>query len=327
MKRRTFLAIMAASAGLRPLIASAQSPTKRVLIGFLAAGAKVTGARYYGGFPQGMRELGYVESRDHTFEDRYADGDLGRMPRLAQELVHLAPDVIVASTTSAALAAKQATANIPIVGVNLNDPIAMGLVASEPRPGGNVTGILTRVQGQAAKQLEIALDAVPGASKIGVLVNPDNPSNVRQRREIESAAARMGAHLTPVEVRTANEIGAAFQTFVQARIDIVIVLGDAAFVTMRRQMAAFALASRLPTLFTFREHVEDGGMISYGIDLRANYRRAAYYVDRILKGEKPANLPVEFPTKIELVINLATAKALALVVPATLLARADEVIE
>ena len=247
--------------------------------------------------------------------------------RCWRKLVRLEPDVIVAAASPAALAAKQATASIPIVGVNLTDPIAMGLVASEARPGSNATGILTRVKGQAAKQLEIALDAMPGASKIGVLVNPDNPSNVLRRRETESAAAKMGVRLTPVEVRTANEIGAAFQAFVQEHVAIVIVLGDAVFLPVRRQIAAFALVSRLPTVFSFREYVEDGGLVSYGINLRENYRRAAFFVNRILKGEKPADLPVEFPTRIELVVNLATAKALGLAVPPTLLVRADEVIE
>jgi putative tryptophan/tyrosine transport system substrate-binding protein len=327
MKRRAFLAVMAASAGLRPFTGSAQTASKRPLIGFLAAGGKTVGVRYYGGLPQGLQEFGYLEGRDYALEARYADGDVPRLQLLAHELVRLSPDAIVADTTSAALAARQATTSIPIVGALLNDPIAMGLVASEARPGGNVTGILIRVQGQAAKQLEIALDAVPGAAKIGILINPNNPSNVLQRQETETAAAKNGMHLMPVEVSTANEIGAIFQTLLQERVDVVVVQGDAMFITIRRRIAAFALASRLPTVFSFREHVEDGGLISYGINLRENYRRAAYYVNRILKGEKPADLPVEFPTKVELVVNLATANALGLVMPSTVLVRADDVIE
>jgi putative ABC transport system substrate-binding protein len=327
MKRRTFLAIMTGSAALRPLVGSAQTPSKRPLIGFLVPGRKTAGARYYGGLPQGLRELGYVEGRDYTFEDRYADGDLARLPLLAQELVRLAPDVIVAGTTPATLAARQATASIPIVGVNLTDPIAMGLVASEARPGGNVTGVLAQVPGQAAKQVEIALDTVPAASRIGVLVNPANPTNAHQQRETETAAAIRGVRLVPAEARTANEIGGAFQTLVQERVDIVIVLSEGIFLLARRQIAAIALASHLPTVFTFREHVEDGGLISYGINARENYRRAAYYVNRIRQGDKPTDLPVEFPTRIEMVINLATARALGLTISPTLLVRADEVIE
>jgi ABC-type uncharacterized transport system substrate-binding protein len=274
-----------------------------------------------------LRDLGYIEGRDYALADRYADGDLARLPALAQELVRLVPDVIVAAPGSAVLAARQATASIPIVGVNMNDPVGMGLVANEARPGSNVTGVLVRVPGQAGKQLEIARDAVAGARRIGVLGNLEEASNVLQWRETESAAAKSGVALSLVEVHAADEIGPAFEKFASERAGVVIVLGQVTFVTMRRQIAAFALAARLPTVYSFREHVEDGGLISYGINLRANYRRAAFYVDRILKGEKPADLPVEFPTKVELVVNLATAKALGLTIPSSLLARADEVIE
>ena len=327
MKRRAFLATLAASAALWPRNGLAQAPPKRPLIGFLSASSKAVAARYYSGFTQGMQELGYVEGRDYAFEDRYADGDLARLPLLAAELVRLKPDVVVAGPLAAALATKQVTASIPIVGVNLYDPVGFGLVANEARPGTNVTGILALVEGLAGKQVEIALDLVPSASKMGAVVNVNNPTNLLQRREVEAAAVKLGVSMATVEVRTADEIGAAFQTFVRERANIVVVLGDATFVTVRRQIAAFALASRLPTVYSFREHVEDGGLISYGTDLRANYRRAAYYVNRIVKGEKPADLPIEFPTKVEMVINLATAKAIGLIIPPTLLARADEVLE
>jgi putative tryptophan/tyrosine transport system substrate-binding protein len=327
IERRAFLATLAASAAQWPGRASAQTPPKRPLIGFLGSSTKALAARYYSGFPQGMRELGYVEGRDYAFEDRYADGDVTRLSLLAEVLVRLKPDLIVAGPTVAVLAAKQATANIPIVGVNLNDPVGMGLVASEARPGTNVTGILVLVEGLAGKQVEIALDLVPGANKIGVLVNVNNPSNLSQRREVEAAAAKIGVSMATVEARAADDIGSAFQLFVRERASIVVVLGDAMFLDARRRIAAFALASRLPTVHGFREHVEDGGLVSYGIDVRQNYRRAAYFVDRILKGEKPGDLPVEFPTKLGLVINLTTAKAIGLTVPPALLARADEVIE
>ncbi len=190
-----------------------------------------------------------------------------------------------------------------------------------------MTGILVRVEGQSAKQLEIAIDAVPGTSKIGILFNPTNQSNLRQRQETEAAAARLGLGLAVVQARAANEIGPAFKALLRDGVNIVVVLGDGAFTSLRRQIAAFALAMHLPTVFTFREHVEDGGFISYGINLHENFRRAAYFVDRILKGDKPADLPIEFPVKLELVINLATAKALGLEIPPALLVRADEVIE
>src|SRR5262249_13291562 len=269
-------------------------------------------------------DLGYL---DYRFEDRYADGDTSRLPLLAEELVKLKPDVIVAPTTPGAMAAKQATANIPIVGVNLTDPVDFGLVASEARPGTNVTGVLFRLKGMAEKQVEIALDLMPGASKIGILVDVNNPSNMLQRREVEAAAEKSALNITAADVRTVHEIGAAIQTFVHERASVVIVLGAALFVNARRRISAFALASRLPTVYNFREHVEDGGLISYGVDLRQNFRRAAYFVDRILKGAKPGDLPVEFPTKVELVVNVTTAKAIGLTIPPSLLARADEVIE
>ncbi len=327
MKRRDFIGMLLASTAFRPFGASAEAFSKRPTVGFLGGGSKAANRQFYDSLPQGLRDLGYIEGRDYALADRYADGDLARLPALAQELVRLVPDVIVAAPGSAVLAARQATASIPIVGVNMNDPVGMGLVANEARPGSNVTGVLVRVPGQAGKQLEIARDAVAGARRIGVLGNLEEASNVLQWRETESAAAKSGVALSLVEVHAADEIGPAFEKFASERAGVVIVLGQVTFVTMRRQIAAFALAARLPTVYSFREHVEDGGLISYGINLRANYRRAAFYVDRILKGEKPADLPVEFPTKVELVVHLATAKALGLTIPSSLLARADEVIE
>jgi putative ABC transport system substrate-binding protein len=274
-----------------------------------------------------MQDFGYVEGRDYEVENRYADSDASRLPLLAEELVRLKPDVIVASTTNGALATKQATASIPIVGVNLTNPVGFGLIVSEAHPGTNVTGILFRLEGLTAKQVEIALDLMPGASNMGILVDVDNPANMLQRREVESAAGKLGVSITAADVRTVEEAGAAIQTLVRERASIVVVLASAMLLNARRQIASFALASRLPTVFNFREHVEDGGLISYGIDLRQNYRRGAYFVDRIPKGERPGDLPIEFPTKVELVVNATTARAIGLTIPPTLLARADEVIE
>jgi putative ABC transport system substrate-binding protein len=310
-----------------PLAGLAQTPPKRPLIGFLAPSSKASGGRYYSGFPQGMRELGYLENRDYVLLPRYADGDQARLPLLAEELVRLKPDLIVASTMAATLALQQTTASIPIVGVNLVDPVGMGLVASEARPGTNVTGTLFSVEGMTGKQVEIARDVLPSVTKIGHLLYANAPTNVVTRRQAEPAAAKLGVSLAPVEVRTADEVGAAFQTFLRERADIVIVSADPMLASARRRIAAVALVSRLPTVYIIREPVEDGGLISYGTDLRQNFHRAAYYADRILKGAKPADLPIEFPTKLELVINLATAKALGIEIPPTLLARADEVIE
>jgi ABC-type uncharacterized transport system substrate-binding protein len=325
--RREFITLLGGAATMRPLSAEGQAPPKRPLIGLLAAGSKAGGSRYYGAFPLGLGELGYLEGRDYMFEERYADGDPLRLPLLAEELVRLKADVIVTSNNQATLAARKATTTVPIVSANLTDPIGFGFVVSEARPGTNVTGLLSRVEGQATKQLEIARDLLPVMTRIGLLINPDNPSNVVQRREIEPVAGKLGVALLSVEVRTGDEVGPAFQTFAREGANIVVVLMDAKFLTLRRQVAAFALTTRLPTVYGWRDHVEDGGLISYGTDLRERFRRAATYVSKILKGEKPADLPVEFPTKLELVINLATAKALGLSIPPTLLARADEVIE
>jgi ABC-type uncharacterized transport system substrate-binding protein len=327
MKRREFISLLGGAAAAWPCNGLAQSPPKRPLIGFLGAGSKAASARYYSGFPLGMQDFGYVEGRDYGVENRYADGDASRLPLLAEELVRLKPDVIVAGTTNGALAAKQATASIPIVGVNLTDPVGFGLIVSEAHPGTNVTGILFRLEGLTAKQVEIALDLMPGANNMGILVDVDNPANMLQRREVEAAAGKLGMSITAADVRTVEEAGAAIQTLVRERASIVVVLASAMLLNARRQIASFALASRLPTVFNFREHVEDGGMISYGIDLRQNYRRGAYFVDRILKGERPGDLPIEFPTKVELVVNATTARAIGLTIPPTLLARADEVIE
>jgi putative tryptophan/tyrosine transport system substrate-binding protein len=325
MKRRQFITLLGGAAATWPLAARAQQPRIPV-IGYLTPGSKEAN-KFFDGFPLGMRERGYLEGRDYVLESRYADGDLARLPLLAQELVRLQPDVIMAGTNPAALAAKQATADIPIVGVNLVDPVGTGLVNSEARPGTNVTGTLQYLPGLTGKQLEIARDIVPSLNKIGVLGNANNPFNVAQRGEAEAAAAKLGISFLMLEVRTADEIGPAFQTFVQERTNVVSVLRDSLILKERRQVAAFALALHMPTIYAYREHVESGGLLSYGIDIRTSFMRAAFYVDKILKGEKPADLPVEFPTKLELVINLTTAKVLGITVPPSLLARADEVIE
>lgn len=243
-------------------------------IAYLAAGSQGTGARYYSGFPQGMRELGYVEGRDYAFTDRYAEGDQARLPLLAKELVQLTPDIIVTSPTVAVLAAKQATASIPIVGINMSDPVGLGLIISEARPGMNVTGVLTRVEGMPGKWLEIVHDLIPAVRKIGVLAHSGDPASVLQQRDTEAAATKLGVIVVSVGVHAADEVGAAFQTFVREQADAAIVFGDAMFLSVRRQIAASALASRLPTVFNIREHVEDGGLISLGIDLHANFHRA-----------------------------------------------------
>jgi putative ABC transport system substrate-binding protein len=273
-----------------------------------------------------MRALGYTEGRDFEMEYRWAEGYLERLPALAEESVRRGSDVIVVANPQAAVAAKDATKTIPIVGALLDDPVGLGLIKSDARPGGNLTGLLTSVPGLPAKQLELARDLIPGATRIGLLVNPTNVSDLNQRREMETAAAAMAVTLIPVKTRTPEDLDPVFPALARERVDVVIALRDPLFFTRRRTLTAAALASRLPTIYA-REPVDRGGLISYGIDISQNFRRAADYVVKILKGAKPGDLPVEFPTKLELVINLPTAKALGVIVPPSLLARADEVIE
>ena len=274
-----------------------------------------------------LQELGYVEGREFEIIYRYADGDMTRLPALADELVQRKPTIIVTTNTATTIAVRQVTATIPIISAILTDPVGLGLVASHSRPGGNVTGIEFTLEGLPGKLLELSREVVPSASRIGMLVNIRNPSNLVQQRDTEAAAASSGVKLSIAEVRAVGDLDAAFEPLALARVQVLLVPGDLMFLTERRRVAASALAARLPTVFAGREFVEDGGLISYGISVLENWRRVADYVDKVLKGAKPADLPVQFPTKLELVINLKTAKALGLEVPPTLLARADEVIE
>src|SRR5215472_4584467 len=330
VKRREFITLLggtAASSCAWSFAALTQVPTKRPRITFLGGSGPTPTAKFTGAFIEGMRALGYTEGRDFEMEYRWAGGYLERVPALAEESVRRGSDVIVVGNPQATVVAKDATKTIPIVGALLDDPVGLGLIKSDAKPGGNVTGLLSSLPGLPAKQLELARDLIPGATRIGLLVNPTNVSDLNQRREMETATAAMAVTLIPVETRTPGDLDPVFPALARERVDVVIALRDPLFFTQRRTIAAAALAARLPTIYAFREAVDDGGLISYGIDLSQNYRRAADYVVKILKGAKPGDLPVEFPTKLELVINLPTAKALGLTVPPTLLARADEVIE
>jgi putative ABC transport system substrate-binding protein len=258
---------------------------------------------------------------------RSADGLVERLPRAAEELVQLNPDIIIASATIQAVAAKKATDTIPIVVPVLADPVGLSLVASEARPGGNVTGIAPYVKGLPAKQLELAREVVPGATRIGLVDDVNDPKAHPQRREIETAGKELEIKIVPAEVRTASNIGSAYEALAADGVEVVVVEQSSMLIVARKEIAEAAAAKKLPTVYGYREHVEAGGLISYGVNLNSCFHRAAYYVDKILKGAKPGDLPVEFPTHIELLINLKTAKALSLEIPPTLLARADEVIE
>jgi ABC-type uncharacterized transport system substrate-binding protein len=330
LRRREFIGRLcgaAVSSCAWPFAAFAQVPSKRARIALLGGSGPRPAAKVVGAFIEGIHALGYAETRDFEMDYRWAEGRLDRQPALAEELVRRGADVIVAANVQAAIASKEATKTIPIVCALLDDPVGLGLIRSDAKPGGNVTGLLSSLPGLPAKQLELARDLIPGAARIGLLVNPTNVSDLSQRRETEAAAAAMAVEVIPVETRTPEDLDQVFPALARKRVDVVIVLRDPLFFTQRRTLAAAALASRLPTIYAFREPVDDGGLISYGISISQNFRRAADYVVKILKGAKPGDLPVEFPTKLEFVINLPTAKALGLTVPPNLLARADEVIE
>jgi putative tryptophan/tyrosine transport system substrate-binding protein len=325
--RREFITLLGGAAAAWPLAARAQTSTKRPLIAWLSLGERTSSWVFVEAFLQGMREHGDVEERQFDIVYRFADGYIERLPSLADELVRLNPDVILAPASGPAVAAKKATATIPIVTPALADAVHLGLIASESRPGGNVTGITPYVAGLPAKQMELAREVVPSAAKIGVLANLSDPKAPPQWQELEAAGRELGVNVIAEDVSTPDDLDGAFQALARQRVDVLIVLQTSMLVSERRKIAALAAATRLPAIYGYREHVDDGGLVSYGVDLRACFRRGAYYVHKILKGVPPRDLPVEFPTKLELVINLKTARALGLTVPPTLLARADEVIE
>ena len=324
MKRRDVLRVLGGVAVSWPVGARAQ---QRPLVAWLSGGARAASLGFVEAFLQGMRQLGYVESRNFDVVYRYADGYAERLPALAEELVRLKPNVILAAATGQAVAAKNATATIPIVTPALADAVHLRLIASEARPGGNVTGITPYISGLPAKQMELAREVVPGARKIGVLNDINDPKAPPQWEELQAAGQELGVIVTAAEVRSPDDLVNAIQRLRDERPDAVIVLQTSMLLSERQKIAAIAAASRLPMIYGYREHVVDGGLISYGVDLRDCFRRSAVYVDKILKGAEPGDLPVEFPTKLELVINLKTVKALGLELPPTLLARADEVIE
>jgi putative ABC transport system substrate-binding protein len=326
MRRRELIALIGGVAAW-PLAGRAQNAGRRPLIGYLATGRKEALVPLTSGFLEGMRDLRYVQGQTFDFIERYAYENLAQVPALAVELVQLNPDVIVVVDPPGTLAAKKATPSIPIVSGILIDPIAMGLVASYRQPGGNVTGILNLVEGLSGKQVEIALMLAPGATAIGLLVNPTNPSNVSQLRDVEAASLTKGIKIVAAEVRTKADLDSAFKLLTVAGVGAVIVLRDFVLFSERLHVAELAVASRLPSIFSQPEHIQAGGLISYGVSTAASFRRVAYFVDRILKGQKPEELPVEFPTKLTVVINMKTAKALRLDIPSSLLLQADEVIE
>ena len=324
MDRRTFLGALAGGLLVAPLAAPAQQPGKIWRIGILGSLDEQT---LQGELVQGLRELGYVEGENTTIDRRYSQGRDERLPALAAELVRLNVHAIVATGGSPPYAAKQATSTIPIVFSNNGDPVGSGLVASLGRPGGNVTGLSLVSPEIVGKRLQLLKEALPGISRVAVLSNPSSPMRALSLREAEVAARPLHVQLRMLEAQAPRDLASAFSTATKERIQALMVLGGPMFYRERAHIADLATKSHLPAIAAQREYAEVGCLMTYGANLRENYRRAAIYVDRILKGAKPADLPVEQPTKFELVINLKTAKTLRLTVPQSLLLRADHVIE
>lgn len=325
--RRRLIAATAASAIVTPFAAFAQSTPRVARIGRLTPLSVQTEARHQKALLEGLRDLGWIEGKNLKIEYRYAEGQTERLPRLAAELAALKVDVIVAGSTPGAFAAKNATSTIPIVMVTTGDPVANGLVNSLSRPGGNITGMTTLAQALGGKRLEFFKEAIPAAKRIAVLVKPNTPDREDSLHEVNTAARTLGIDLDMFEARNPPAIESAFVAMKKNQAAYLMVLQDAMFLTRHLRIVELAAQHRLPAIYALRDFVTAGGLMYYGVDLVEMYRSAAGHIDKILKGAKPAEIPVEQPTKFELVINLKTAKALGLRIPASVLLRADKVIE
>jgi len=329
MKRRAFIMLIGGAAVTLPFCVRAQQPAGRVYrVGYFAITSRERSLHLMKAFEEGLRSLGYRVGENVVIEYRFADGELERLLALATDLVRLGVDIIVSGNNVNTVAAMKATTTIPIVMTNSAEPVSAGLVASLARPGGNVTGFSSEPGDEInGKRLEFLKDTLPNLSRVGILWNPDFAPNQERLTSIREAAPALGLTLVPVEARGLDSLEQAFATMVRERAQMLAVLSDGVLFNCRGQIGVMALGNRLPAIAAAREYAEAGLLLTYGIDLRDQFRQSAVFVDKILKGAKPADLPVEQPTKFELVINLKTAKALGLDVPPTLLARADEVIE
>jgi len=328
VKRREFIALAGGAAATWPLAAHAQQPAGRVYrVGYLSIGSEGQQLHLIKAFEAGLRSRGYRVGENVVIEYRFANGEMERLPALAADLVRLGVDVIVTGNASA-VATMQATATIPIVVPNSADPVSAGLVASLARPGGNVTGFAQDTGGEInGKRLELLKETLPSLLRVGILLNPDFAPNQSRLTSIREAAQMLGLTLIPVEARGLDALEQAFATMVRERARGFVVLGDSVLFNYRGQIGGIAIRNRLPAISVAREYAEAGLLLTYGVDFRDIFRRTAVFVDKIFKGANPGDLPVEQPTKFELVVNLKTAKALGLTIPPTLLARADEVIE
>jgi putative ABC transport system substrate-binding protein len=328
LDRRTFIGGVVGGLLVAPLAAGAQQAGKVYRIGYLSAPTRESVEQVLQAFLRTLRELGWVEGQNLIIEYRWAEGRIERLPALAAELVQLKVDVIVAPAGSAALAAKNATSSIPIVMIFPADPVELRLIASLARPGGNVTGTTSTPGPEIfGKQLQFLKETIPNATRVAVLWNPADPRVAPRMNELEVSARTLHFHLQHTEARGPEEFDSAFAAMARERAEALLVSRGATFLAHRSRIAELAAKGRLPTMYSYRENVEAGGLMAYAVNMTDFIGRAALYVDKILKGAKPADLPVEQPTKFELIINLKAAKALGLTIPQSLLLRADEVIQ
>ena len=325
--RREFITLLGGAAAAWPLVARAQQAAKVYRIGFLSAGSQVRPPKLWSIFVDGLRELGWIEGNNIVFDRRYADNRLDRLPELAKELVRLNVDVIVTVGTLAPLAAKRATTSIPIVTINAGDPVGSGLVASLARPGGNVTGMSLMAPDLGGKRLELLKEVLPQLAHVAIIWNAANPYSAIVFDETQGAAKKLTIKLQSLEVRSPGDFDGALDITIQKRVDALVVVEDPLTFNHLNKVAEFCASNRLAAIYGLREFADAGGLMTYGASNGDLFRRSVGFVDKILKGLKPSELPVQQPTKFEFVINLKTAKALGLDIPPTLLARADEVIE
>jgi len=326
MRRRGFICLIGAAATVWPLAARAQQLVKQRTIGFLGSSTPSAMSQWVAAFVQRLRDLGWIDGGTVTIEYRWAEGRSSRAAEIAAEFVQLKVDVIVTYGTSSVLAAKQATSVIPIVFAAANDPVGAGLVASLARPDGNVTGFSVQQVDAAGKRLELLREIFPSLRRLAILANVGNPGAALEMGEAQVAARTLGLEVTTIEIRRGEDIAPGFDAL-KSQAEALYVCTDPLVVTNRARIQTSAMGARLPTVYNSREYVETGGLMSYGPNFLDQWRRTAEIVDKILRGAKPSDIPVEQPTKFDLVLNLTTAKVLGLTIPSTLIARADEVIE
>jgi len=326
MRRREFIAALGCAAAWPLASRAQQQPSKLLTIGFLGTSTPSAMSQWVAAFVQRLRELGWIEGHTVAIEYRWAEGRTERFAEIAAEFARLKVDVIVTYATPPVIAAKQATTTIPIVSAVMGDPIGTGLVASLARPGGNVTGLSVLAPDIAGKRLELLREVVPGLRQLALLANVSNPITPLEVDEVQTAAHTLGLDVIILEIRRPEDIAPAFETL-KGRAQALYVVGDPLLATNRVRINTLALVARLPAIYNERHYVEVGGLVSYGVNWPDLFRRTADYVDKILRGTKPADIPVEQPTKFDLIINLTTAKALGLSIPESFLLRANEIIE